>query len=149
MGLFSGENKEVIHGAVDSVIGEKAKLKGELSTSGAVSINGEFEGKLAAGGEVIISRGSKVVGDVEGGSVIVSGRVDGNISAAQNLEITKTGKVNGDLSGGKILIEEGSSYHGRVSVNAAEETRVQEEEIVVEEKRSAKKGTNQAQFFQM
>jgi cytoskeletal protein CcmA (bactofilin family) len=145
MGMLGGEKKALTQGAVDSVIGEKAKFKGELMTEGAVSVNGAFEGKLSAGGEIILSRGSKVMGDVEGGSVVVSGKVDGNISAANGLEITKTGRVNGDLAGGKITIEEGSSYHGRVKVNAE----VVEEEIIIEDKPAPtpKKGIDQAQFF--
>lgn len=132
MGIFGGEKKSLVHGAVDSIIGEKAKFKGELISSGAVSINGEFEGKLSAEGEVIIARGSKIVGDVRGGSVIISGRVDGNITASQNLEITKTGRVHGDLVGGKIIIEEGSSYCGKVKVETRggeEEEKAEEEEV--------------------
>jgi cytoskeletal protein CcmA (bactofilin family) len=115
------EKKPFVQGAADTVIGEKARFKGELYSSGSVSVNGEFEGKLLAEGEIIIARGSKVVGDVNGGSIVVSGRVDGNIAASQNLEITKRGKVQGDLLGGSISIEEGSSYRGRVRVEAEEE----------------------------
>ncbi len=116
MGLFNLEKNIVASGAVDSIIGAKAKLKGELVSRGSISVNGEFEGKLAADGEVMIASGSRVVGDIYGGSVVVSGKVDGNIAASQTLEITKKGRVNGDLIGGRIIIEEGSSYCGRVKV---------------------------------
>jgi len=149
MGMFSGENKQVVHGAVDSIIGSKAKFKGELISSGAVSVNGEFEGKISTKGEVIVSRGSKVLGDIEASSVIVSGKVNGNISASQQLEIAKTGRVHGDLIGGRITIEEGSSYRGRVKVAGAEEE-VQEEqtEIVEEEARPViDKEVSQAPMF--
>jgi cytoskeletal protein CcmA (bactofilin family) len=130
MGIFKGENKANNHGAVDSIIGNKAKFKGEICSSGAISINGEFEGKLFADGEVIIAKGSQVTGDVRAGSVVVSGKVNGNISASQSLEITKSGKVHGDLQGGRIMIEDGASYRGKVSVEAQA---VEEEEIVEEE----------------
>ena len=133
MGMFGGEKKSVMHGAIDSVIGEKARFKGELTTPGAVSVNGEFEGKLSSEGEVIIGRGSKITGDVAGAHVVVSGKVNGNIVAAQSLEITKSGRVNGDLTGGRIIIEEGSSYRGRVRV----ETGKAEEEIIIEERISS------------
>lgn len=116
MGMFSGDKKPATHGAADTIIGEKAKFRGEISTSGSLSIDGEFEGKISAAGEVIIAIGGKVVGDVQGGTVIVSGKIDGNISAAQELQITKNGRVHGDLAGGSIIIEEGSSYSGRVKV---------------------------------
>ncbi len=118
MGIFSGEGKQHSPGAVDSLIGEKAKFKGEIITAGSISVNGEFEGKLTSQGEVILGSTSKVSGTIQGSAVVVSGKVEGNIIAAQHLEITKSGKVNGDLTGGRIVIEEGSSYRGRVKVQA-------------------------------
>ena len=146
MGLFGNEKGQHVEGAFDTIIGEKAKFKGELNSAGSVSILGEFEGKIDCRGEVIISRGSKVTGDVHGGSVLVSGKVNGNISAAHNLEITKDGRVHGDLVGGKIIIEEGSSYRGKVNVESSASTTVEdekktepvhiEEQIVVDETKS-------------
>lgn len=134
MGLFGGDSGEnVQHGAVDTIIGEKAKLKGEIQSSGSISVNGEFEGKLETKGDLIIGRGSKVVGSVAGGSVVVSGKVDGNIVASSNLEITKSGKVHGDLVGGRIVIEEGASYRGKVSVQQGAEAVEEETEIVEED----------------
>ncbi len=131
MGIFGKEKISSSGGVVDSIVGEKAKFKGELISKESVIVNGEFEGKISAKAEVIIARGSKVLGDIEGGSVVVSGKVNGNISAAQSLEITKTGRVHGDLVGGKIIIEEGSSYRGKVKVEGKAEA--EEEETGVEE----------------
>jgi cytoskeletal protein CcmA (bactofilin family) len=122
MGIFSAENKPHTPGAVDTIIGEKAKFKGEVTSSGSLSINGEFDGKLVAQGEVIIGTASKVTGTVHAGSVVVSGKVEGNITATHSLEITKSGKVQGDLTGGRIVIEDGASYRGRVQVTAEGET---------------------------
>jgi len=138
MGLFGGENNETVsHGAFDTIVGDKAKFKGEISSSGSISVNGGFEGKLETKGELIIGRGSKVTGSVAGGSVIVSGNVDGDIVAGSSLEITKSGRVNGDLVGGRIVIEDGASYRGRVTVHqgasAAEEATEIIEEDEVEE----------------
>jgi cytoskeletal protein CcmA (bactofilin family) len=122
MGIFNnvgGKGLAALREGIGSVIGENARMKGEFSTTGSVNINGEFEGSIKANGEVVVSPGGKVTGEVEGNSIIISGKVDGNIRAKETLEIAKTGKVNGDLAGARIVIEEGSSYHGRVTVEAA------------------------------
>ncbi|MFH1684475.1 MAG: polymer-forming cytoskeletal protein, partial [Candidatus Margulisiibacteriota bacterium] len=106
-----------------------------------------------AKGEVIIGKGSKVVGSVSGGSVIVSGTVEGNITAAQSLEIAKSGRVHGDLSGGRIIIEEGSSYRGKVRVESGKDEKTaaaQAEEGVIEEESQetvAPEEITQAQMF--
>jgi cytoskeletal protein CcmA (bactofilin family) len=153
MGIFGGEKKPMDHGAVDTIIGGKAKFKGELSSGGAVSVNGQFEGKISSKGEVIISKGSKITGDVNANHVIVSGKIEGNIVAAQGLEITKSGRVHGDLTGGKIVIEEGSSYRGRVQVEStgqAEEEATEEaveEEILAGEEPAVAEETTQSRMF--
>ena len=120
MGLFNssggGKRRPTFEG-MDSVIGQKAKIKGELITSGSININGEFEGKIRAEGEVVVSQGGKIVGEISGGGVVISGLVEGNITAKETLEIHKSGRVHGNLTGGKIVIDEGSSYHGKVKVN--------------------------------
>ncbi len=121
MAIFqSGKAKRpVLSEGIDSVIGKRARFKGEISSSGSINITGTFEGKLAADGEVIVSQGGKVEGEITGGQVSVSGEVDGNITAGETLEICKSGRVHGDLFGGKIVIEEGSSYQGKVRVHSA------------------------------
>jgi len=135
MGIFSAEKKLGEAAAVDTIFGSKARFKGELVSAGSVNINGEFEGRIESKGEVIISRGSKIIGDVVAANITISGRVDGNILASQSLEITRSGRVNGDIAGGKIIIEEGSTYRGRVNVNAkqaeAEIVEIVEEKVAV------------------
>ncbi|PIS29021.1 hypothetical protein COT42_06435 [Candidatus Saganbacteria bacterium CG08_land_8_20_14_0_20_45_16] len=118
MSLFNLDKKLGDQG-MDTIIGEKASLKGELFSSGTINLFGEFEGRVVTKGDVIVSQRSKVIGNIECANIIVSGRVDGNIAASHCLEITKSGRVHGDLKGGKIIIEEGSSYRGRVSVIGA------------------------------
>ncbi|MDI6731425.1 MAG: polymer-forming cytoskeletal protein [Candidatus Margulisbacteria bacterium] len=128
MGLFNFEREQntVSHGPVDTIIGGKAKFKGEIVAQGGVSINGEFEGKIKTEGELILAPGSKVVGEIQGGHILVSGKVDGNITAVHLLEINKTGRVHGDITGGKIVIEEGSSYCGKVQVVSPDDASIQE-----------------------
>ncbi|MDD5593470.1 MAG: polymer-forming cytoskeletal protein [Candidatus Margulisbacteria bacterium] len=131
MGIFNNLGGKrlagMLEGVVGSVVGENARFKGEFTANGSININGEFDGKIKVDGEVIVSPGGRVMGEVEGGSVIISGRVDGNIKARETLEITKTGRVNGDLTGGRIIIEEGSFYHGRVSVSNPQEVALPQE----------------------
>jgi cytoskeletal protein CcmA (bactofilin family) len=121
MAIFAKEKKQINYDAVDSIIGEKAKFKGELNSSGAVSVNGEFEGIISAKGDVIVAQGSKVVGNIQANNVVVSGKVDGDITALQGLEILKSGRVNGDLTGARVIIEEGAVYCGKVTIQAVKE----------------------------
>jgi cytoskeletal protein CcmA (bactofilin family) len=124
MGIFSDKsthNKR--HGlfeGIDTIVGQKAKLTGELVSTGPVNIAGNFEGRITSDSEVIIAHGGKVRGEIHAAKVVISGMVEGNVYSSETLEITKTGRVIGELIGGRIIIEEGSSYQGKVSVNPTE-----------------------------
>lgn len=124
MGIFNDTSS---HGkrygqfeGIDTIIGQKAKLVGELVLTGPVNIAGNFEGRITSDSEVIVAHGGRIRGEIRASRVVISGLVEGNVYASETLEITKTGRVNGDLIGGRIIIEEGSSYQGKVSVNPAE-----------------------------
>ncbi|OGC25252.1 hypothetical protein A2291_03540 [candidate division WOR-1 bacterium RIFOXYB2_FULL_42_35] len=133
MALFGFDKKNITQGAFDTIIGDRARFKGELDASGSVFISGEFEGKLNTSGEIIVADGSKITGNIHGGSVVVSGVVDGDISATHSLEITKTGRVHGGLVGGRIVIQEGSQYTGRVNVESQERAVAEELPVQIKE----------------
>ena len=118
MGVFNGSGKKApLFEGVNSILGEHSTFKGEIVTGGSISVNGFFEGKIKADGEVMVLPSGVVSGEIFGGSIVVSGKVEGNVKASGNLEITKIGRVRGELCGERIIIEEGAAYHGRVTVN--------------------------------
>jgi len=120
LNYFIEEKDGHVPDGIDTIIGKKARFKGELLTKGSVCVNGQVEGKINTEADLIIAASSKIKGNVSGGNVIISGSVEGNISAVHGLEIKKSGRVHGDLEGGRIVIEEGSSYRGRVKVKSTE-----------------------------
>ena len=118
MGIF-GKRKPVEYGVINSVIGRDAVVKGEIVTKGCVRVDGEFEGKVNAKGDIFIGEGSKIVGNIVGARIVVSGEINGNIIANDGLEVTKSGKVYGDITGDKLVIDEGAIYKGRVNLETA------------------------------
>ncbi|KAF0134966.1 MAG: cell shape determination protein CcmA [Candidatus Saganbacteria bacterium] len=101
---------------INSIIGEGTTIKGEINCPGSLQLEGEVVGSIKAVGDIFIAGKGKVAGDLKGARVVVSGIVEGNIIAEKGLEILKTGKVNGEITCDKLLIEEGSSYQGKVNV---------------------------------
>lgn len=114
---FMGKKKdEVDYNAIDCVVGENSKIKGEFYTSGSAHISGEVEGKIKVEGALFIAESSNIQGEIEGSRVVVSGKVVGNVTARASLEITKTGKVDGDIFSAHLNIEDGAIYNGRVKI---------------------------------
>ncbi|MFC1478463.1 polymer-forming cytoskeletal protein [Candidatus Margulisiibacteriota bacterium] len=115
-----GNNKKVYHfeeGAVDTVIGEQAKVEGVLHSQGSLRIEGVVIGEIHAQGEVFIGEKSKVEASIFGRRVTVAGEVKGTIEAVNGLEIVATGKVYGDIIGDRLIVEEGAVYRGNVNMD--------------------------------
>ena len=116
MSIFGQKKKANDYVGVNSIIGDDTFVKGEISTKGSVRLGGQFDGTLNAEGDVLVSEGSKVEGNVSGGRIVVSGDVSGNIISHSGLEITRTGKVFGDITCDKLIVDEGAIYKGKVTL---------------------------------
>jgi len=101
------------NGRGDTILGPTASVLGTLKTEGHLRLEGVFEGRIEAGGNVIIGRDARVVADIHGRDVIVHGAVRGNVTAAGRLDISHTGRVWGDVTADSLAIDEGGLLHGQ------------------------------------
>ena len=133
--------------AIDTMIGEGTFFNGTIKTKGPLRICGQVEGKIESEAEVFIGEKSKIQGDVRGGRVVVSGEISGNIIATDGLEISKSGRVHGNITADRLLMEEGTTYTGKVTVGAVSEEPIQ---IVVEDtKHQEPKKSSTTQIFNL
>jgi len=101
---------------VTSVIGQSIALKGHLSGSGGVRIEGSFEGEIVLNGMLVIGESGKVTCEhVRANIVIVAGAVKGNISA-EKVEIRKTGRVWGNVVTTTFTTDEGAFLRGQITM---------------------------------
>lgn len=111
MGLF-GRDTNAPQEAVESVIGASTDLRGSLRSDGGLRVEGGFEGNIEVGGNVIVGKEGRVVGDISARNVTVGGRVKGNITSSGRLEILSTGHVLGDIAVASVMIDEGGLFQG-------------------------------------
>lgn len=111
MGLF-GRDTNASQEAVESIIGASTDLRGSLRSDGGLRIEGGFEGNIEVGGNVIVGKEGRVVGDISARNVTVGGRVKGNITSSGRLEILSTGHVLGDIAVASVMIDEGGLFQG-------------------------------------
>ena len=101
---------------VTSVVGQSIALKGQLSGSGGVRIEGSYEGEIALNGMLVVGESGKVTCEhVRANVVIVAGAVKGNISA-EKVEIRKTGRVWGNVVTTAFTTEEGAFLRGQITM---------------------------------
>ena len=98
-------------------IGKSVVIKGELSASEDLTIDGHIEGKIELKDNVLtIGPNGKIQAQVYAKSVIVHGTVDGNITASDKVEIRDSGSVDGDLVSPRVAIAEGAQFRGSVDM---------------------------------
>lgn len=98
-------------------IGKSVVVKGELSGSEDLTIEGTIEGTIELRQNVLtIGPSGKIKAQIVAKVVIVLGEVHGNITATDKVEIRDTGSVDGDLTAPRIAISEGAHFRGAIDM---------------------------------
>jgi cytoskeletal protein CcmA (bactofilin family) len=100
-----------------ATIGRTLVIKGEVSGSEALYIDGRIEGKITMPeSRVTIGRNGKVDASIQARELVVMGKVNGNIECSDRVDIRAEGSVNGDISTVRISVEDGASLKGGIQV---------------------------------
>jgi len=98
-------------------IGKSVIIKGELSGSEDLYIDGQVEGNIElAGNQLIIGPNGQVRANVNAKGVVVQGKLDGNIRASDRVELQKSAIAVGDVFTKRISIEDGAYLKGKVDI---------------------------------
>ena len=107
-------------------IGKSVVIKGELSGSEDLYVDGEVEGTIDLRDQsLIIGPNSKVRASVFAKEVAVHGKVDGNVTATTKVELKKSALLNGDISTQRIVIEDGAFFKGSIDIHKGEPAKAQ------------------------
>jgi cytoskeletal protein CcmA (bactofilin family) len=99
-------------------IGKSVIIKGELSGSEDLTIEGQVEGKIELNNNVLtIGTNAKIKAQVFAKTVVVLGEVTGNINASEKVDIRDNGSVDGDITSPKVAIAEGAHFRGAIDMN--------------------------------
>ena len=102
-----------------ATIGRTLYIKGEISGSEALYIDGRVEGKISMPeSRVTIGRNGKVDASIQAREVVVMGKVTGNIECSDRVDIRSEGSVHGDISTARISVEDGAALKGGIQVHA-------------------------------
>lgn len=98
-------------------IGKSVVIKGELSGSEDLAIEGQVEGKIELRQNVLtIGPNGKIKAQIFAKQVVVLGEVVGNITASEKVDIRDNGSVDGDLTSPRVAIAEGAHFRGSIDM---------------------------------
>jgi cytoskeletal protein CcmA (bactofilin family) len=98
-------------------IGKSVVIKGELSGSEDLAIEGQVEGKIELRQNVLtIGPNGKIKAQIFAKQVVVLGEVVGNVTASEKVDIRDNGSVDGDLTSPRVAIAEGAHFRGSIDM---------------------------------
>jgi len=97
-------------------IGKSVIIKGELSGSEDLYLDGEVEGSIELKqNAVTIGPHGRAKAKITAKSVVIDGKVNGNVFGSERVELRGAAVVNGDIVTKRIVIAEGAFFKGSVN----------------------------------
>jgi len=112
-----------------SHIGKSVQIRGELTGSEDLYLDGEIEGTVdLRDHSLIIGPNGRIKATISARDLIVHGRIEGNVNATGRVELRKSCTLIGDVATQRIVIEDGAFFKGAIDIRdrdneAKQETR--------------------------
>jgi cytoskeletal protein CcmA (bactofilin family) len=108
-------------------IGKSVHIRGELTGSEDLYLDGEIEGSVDLRDHaLIIGPNGRIKAGITARDLVVHGKVEGNVTASGRVELRKSCTLIGDVTTQRIVIEDGAFFKGAIDIkekDAKTETR--------------------------
>jgi cytoskeletal protein CcmA (bactofilin family) len=100
-----------------STIGPGLKIRGDITGSCHLVIEGEANGKIhLTNGRVTVRASGRVNADIEAPEIEIDGNVQGNLHARDNVRMGPASHVQGSVLARRFRIEDGARFRGKVEM---------------------------------
>lgn len=100
-----------------SMIGKSLMVKGEITGSESLFVDGRVEGMInLPGNRVTVGRNGQVAASVSAREIVVLGKIRGNCHATDRVDIRAEGSLTGDVIAARISIEDGAFFKGGIDI---------------------------------
>ncbi len=100
-----------------TVIGKSITIRGELSGSEDLFLDGTVEGSITVPeSRLTIGPNGRVKANLVARDVIIFGHVDGNVQASGAVDLRQSATLKGDITAARLAIEENATIQGRADL---------------------------------
>ena len=103
--------RPVSNGSTFSIIGNDVVIKGDISATVDLHVDGRIEGDIQCA-SLVQGEGSHIEGGITAETARLAGTVSGSITARE-LVVLRSAKINGDVHYDALTIEQGAQVEGR------------------------------------
>lgn len=109
---------------IDTLIGAKSEIKGDIAFTGGLRIDGKIKGNVTAVGEgnstLVLSEHAVIQGNVTVPHIISNGRIKGNVRASERIELQSRADIEGDVLYKVIEMAQGAVINGSLTREAGD-----------------------------
>ncbi len=141
--MFNSEKKSIRATAnVSTLIGNGTVIRGDVSFSGGLHLDGIIEGALRSDGAqnavLTISDKGSVAGEIQVPNVIVNGIVKGDIVASERLELADQARIEGNVYYKLLEMAAGAQISGKIVHQAEAPKQLMKPEVETPKNQPAK-----------
>ncbi len=103
--------------AVESLIGSRMSIHGDVEFAGGLHVDGHINGSVVASGRdgtLTLSENGRIEGRVEVACAIINGQVTGDLCATERVELAANARVDGDVHYRMLQVAAGAQVNGRL-----------------------------------
>jgi cytoskeletal protein CcmA (bactofilin family) len=116
----SGPVSNTSSGKVPACVSQGIKIKGDITGTEDLFIDGLIEGKITLGNaSLTVGPNGTVKADITAREVVLRGVAEGKFTAEERIQIWHTARVHGELKSERISIEDGAELRGKVEAGKA------------------------------
>lgn len=103
---------------IDTLIGVKTEIKGDISFSGGLRVDGKINGNITSTGDggstLVLSEHAQVNGNVTVPHLVINGTIKGNVLSQESIELQPEATIEGDVHYRMIEMALGASVNGNL-----------------------------------
>ena len=116
-----------------TTIGPSLVIKGEVSASEPLYIDGQVEGTITIMENCLtIGRNGSVTANITAKELVVMGKLSGNVNVTERVDIRGEGSLTGDVVAQRLSIEDGAFFKGSVELKKSEKPHIEGKPAKVE-----------------
>jgi cytoskeletal protein CcmA (bactofilin family) len=116
--MFKKSSKKTKSTRIDTLIGQHTHIKGDVSFSGGLRVDGSIAGNINANGDkeslLTLSELGSIEGEVRVPNLIINGSITGNVYASEHIELAPKAKIQGNVYYNLLEMAMGSEVNGQM-----------------------------------
>ena len=111
-GIKENNNAGADSRELNTIIGKGSVIEGKINIKSSIRVDGKIKGDISSTGTVTIGSEGEVEGTINAANAIIGGRVRGKMVVKGKIILEKNSVMIGDLKTQKLNINEGAVFDG-------------------------------------